>query len=76
MLQNIIELWNELLLAGIGIWILALINVGIVTVLVRKKKSMSGAIVALIAGFLGQVSKSVFLIGMSLAVVKVILNFI
>lgn len=76
MLMDIANLWNEVLISGVILYVIALILVGLTFLATHTKHLMTGAIVALTAGFFGQASKLVFKIGIFLATVRLILNFI
>ena len=76
MLMQIANLWNELLMSSVVLYCIALLFLAITFILTKSKHLISGAIVALIAGFFGQVSKIAFKIGMILAVARMILIFI
>lgn len=76
MLMDIAKLWNELLFCGVGIYIVALIFVGLTYLATKTQHLISGAILALIAGFLGQISKIAFKISAFLLVIRLVLNFI
>ena len=76
MLMQIANLWNELLISSVVLYCIAILFLVITFILTESKHLISGAIVALITGFFGQVSKIVFKIGMILAVARMILIFI
>lgn len=76
MLMDIANLWNELLISSVGLYIVALVLLGLTFLATKTRHLIIGAIVALSAGFFGQVSKMVFKIGAFLALLRLVLNFI
>lgn len=76
MLMDIANLWNELLISSVGLYIVALVLLGLTFLATKTRHLIIGAIVALSAGFFGQVSKIVFKIGAFLALLRLVLNFI
>ena len=76
MLMDIANLWNELLIGSVGLYIVALVLLGLTFLATKTRHLIIGAIVALSAGFFGQVSKIVFKIGAFLALLRLVLNFI
>lgn len=76
MLMDIANMWNELIIGSIGIYIVALIFVGLTYLATETRHLITGAIVALTAGFFGQISKIAFKIGAFLLILRIVLNFI
>lgn len=76
MLMQIANLWNELLISSVVLYCIAILFLAITFILTESKHLISGAIVALITGFFGQVSKIAFKIGVVLALARIILIFI
>lgn len=76
MLIDIANTWNELLTFGIIAYMIAITFVVLTFALTKYKRTILGAISALIAMSLGSISKIVIKISIILALVRLILNFI
>lgn len=76
MLIDIVNTWNELLTFGIIAYMIAITFVLLTFALTKYKRTILGAISALIAMSLGSISKIVIKISIILALVRLILNFI
>lgn len=76
MLMNIANLWNELLIGSIGIYIVALLFLGLTYLATETKHLIIGAILALTTGFFVQISEIAFKIGAFLLILRIVLNFI
>lgn len=75
-LTNIAGYWGQTLLVGAVIYLIALVGIAITTILTYKEHLISAAIAVLVSAFIARISKITIVIGMILAVLKVILNFI
>lgn len=76
MLIDIANTWNELLTFGIIAYMIAITFVVLTFALTKYKRTILGAISALIAMSLSSISKIVIKISIILALVRLILNFI
>lgn len=76
MLMDIANFWSGFLVGSAIIYAIALLLVGLALLLTKTQHLISGAIIALTAGFFGQASKLALKIGIFLAMFRLILNFI
>lgn len=76
MLINICNLWNECLITSIITYAIALLFLVFTILATRTRHVIIGAIMALTAGFFGQISRIVFLVSIILAIARLILIFI
>ena len=76
MLIDIANLWNEFLVASAISYAIALLLVGLTFIATHTKHLITGAVLALVAGGFGQVSKIVLKISIFLAIARVLLIFI
>ena len=76
MLMNIVNTWDELLTFGIITYVMVIFFVVITFVLTKFRRTILGAISALIAISLSEITNIVIKISIILALARLILNFI
>lgn len=76
MLIDIANLWNEILIISIIIYMIALVLVGFTFIATHTNHLIIGAIVALTAGIFGNISKIAFRVGTFLMFLRLVLYFI
>ena len=76
MLVNIINLWDELLMTGIALYIATFIFFMCTYLATESRHLIIGAILALITGFLSQISEIITKTGIVLTFIRLILFFI
>lgn len=76
MLLNLFDMWNELLIIGVIVYLMTLVMLIPVFIATRTRHTIIGAILALITVSLGEISQIVFKTGIILALARLILIFI
>lgn len=76
MLSSITSHWNDFFIAGVGFFVLCVINIAMGAFLINIGHKIAGTIVALIGTLFAAVTRYAFIIGIVLGVIKIVLKLV